>query len=304
MNQFISQIEHFKKIDNIKKTIIEAIQANNKYAMDLYQKFLKNKFNLNPKSLNDVYKQIIDNPDITNKYYIFKSLINEIQSLDENTKDFLCNEFLNKNSELETYYSLYETNKEKDEYIESIEMFVKKPATKKLLNKFSLKKIKKEIPNLLKKDEGNNNDDIIIKSKEIMKVFQKYNLFNEKEYNIIMNSLENDDDVFTATFQFLSDNQDLNEFYETMTMALENKIKKERIKEKISDENWNNEIITKNFNELRKNIEERHKDTLEGLFKSKNETLYNILSNLNSSNIDKKIESLKTLILKRELSAN
>lgn len=150
----------------------------------------------------------------------------------------------------------------------------------------------------MKKDEGNNNDDIIIKSKEIMKVFQKYNLFNEKEYNIIMNSLDNDDDVLTATFQFLSDNQDLNEFYETMTLALENKIKKERIKEKISDENWNNEIITKNFNELRKNIEERHKDTLEGLFKSKNETLYNILSNLNSSNIDKKIESLKTLILK------
>ena len=119
-----------------------------------------------------------------------------------------------------------------------------------------------------------------------------------------MNSFENDDDVFTATFQFLSDNQDLNEFYETMTLALENQIKKEGIKEKISDENWNNDIITKNFNELRKNIEERHKYTLEGLFKNKNETLYNILRSLNSSNIDKKTESLKTLILKRELSAN
>ena len=304
LNQFISQIEHFKKIDNIKKTIIEAVQANNKYAMDLYQKFLKNKFNLNPKSLNETYKQIIENPDTTNKYYIFKSLVQEIQSLDENTKEFLCDQFLNKNSELETYYSLYETNKEKDEFVESIEMFVKKPATKKLLNKFSLKKIKKEIPNLLKKDEGNNNEDIISKSKEIMKVLQKYNLFNEKEYNIIMNSLENDDDAFTATFQFLSDNQDLNEFYETMTIALENQIQKERIKEKISDENWNNDIITKNFNELRKHIEERHKDTLEGLLKSKNEALYNILSTLNSSNIDKKIENLKTLILKRELSAN
>ena len=304
LNQFISQIEHFKKIDNIKKTIIEAVQANNKYAMDLYQKFLKNKLSLNPKSLNATYKQIIENPDTTNKYYIFKSLVQEIQSLDENTKEFLCDEFLNKNSELETYYSLYETNKEKDEFVESIEMFVKKAGTKKLLIKFSLKKIKKEIPNLLQKNEGNNNEDIITKSKEIMKVLQKYNLFNEKEYNIIMNSLENDDDVFTATFQFLSDNQDLNEFYETMTMALENQIKKEGNKEKITDEDWNNDIITKNFNELRKNIEERHKDTLEGLFKSKNEALYNILSTLNSSNLDKKIENLKTLILKRELSAN
>ena len=80
---------------------------------------------------------------------------------------------MNKNSELETYYSLYETSKEKDEFVESIEMFVKKPATKKLLNKFSLKKIKKEISNLLRKDEGNNNENIITKSKEIMKVFQK-----------------------------------------------------------------------------------------------------------------------------------
>ena len=41
LNQFISQIEHMKKIDDIKKTIIEAIHSNNKYIMDLFEKFQK-----------------------------------------------------------------------------------------------------------------------------------------------------------------------------------------------------------------------------------------------------------------------
>jgi len=78
LNQFISQIEHMKKIDNIKPTIIQAINSNNKYIMNLFQKFQKNKFNLNPKALNDVYTQIKNNPDTSSKEYIFKSIIDEI----------------------------------------------------------------------------------------------------------------------------------------------------------------------------------------------------------------------------------
>ena len=304
LNQFITQIEHLKKIDDIKKTIIDAIHDNNKYVMDLFQKFQKNKFNLNPKSLYAVYKQIKDNPDINSKYYIFKSLIKEISSLDENTQNFLIDEFTtNKNSELETYYTLYESNKEKEEFIESIEMFMNKASTKKSLIKYSLNKIKSEISsNLLKKNENDNNEDLVRKSKEIIKILQKYNLFNEKEYNIIMNSLENDDDVFTATFQVLFDDQDLNEFYETMNLALENQMKKDANKGEAM-ENWNNDLIKKNYKEIKKKIEEKHYDTLEELYKTKNDNLYNILKDLNSSNMNEKIENVKTLILKKELSA-
>jgi hypothetical protein len=221
--------------------------------MDLFQKFQKNKFNLNPKSLYAVYKQIKDNPDINSKDYIFKSLIKEISSLDENTQNFLIDEFTtNKNSELETYYTLYESNKEKEEFIESIEMFMNKASTKKSLIKYSLNKIKSEISsNLLKKNENDNNEDLVRKSKEIIKILQKYNLFNEKEYNIIMNSLENDDDVFTATFQVLFDDQDLIEFYETMNLALENQMKKDANKGEPM-ENWNNDLIKKNYKEIKK----------------------------------------------------
>ena len=292
LNQFITAIEHLKKIDDIKKPIIDAVRGNNKYTMELFQKFQKNKFSLNPKSLYTVYKNIKDNPDTNSKDFIFRNLIKDITSIDENQKDFLLDEFLNKNSMLESLYSLYEETKEKDDFIESIEMFMKKPETKKALLKYSLKMINKEIsPNLLRKNENDNTEDLVTKSKEVMRILQKYNLFNEKEYNFIMNSLENDDDLFTATFQVLFDDQELNEFYETMCLALENQ------------KNWDNEIIKKNYKQLKKHIEEKHYDTLEDLFKSKNDTLYNILKDLSSSNINQKIENVKTLILKRELSA-
>jgi hypothetical protein len=164
--------------------------------------------------------------------------------------------------------------------------------------------INKEIsPNLLRKNENDNTEDLVTKSKEVMKILQKYNLFNEKEYNIIMNSLENDDDLLTATFQVLFDDQELNEFYETMCLALENQIKNDGNQGDSGVQNWDNDIIKKNYKELKKHIEEKHYDTLEDLYKSKNDNLYNILKDLNSSNINQKIENIKTLILKRELSA-
>ena len=173
------------------------------------------------------------------------------------------------------------------------------PDTKKSLIQYNLKKIKSEISsNLLKKDENDNNEVLVSKSKEIIKIFQKYNLFNEKQYNIIMNTFEKDDSVFTATVQALFDQQDLNDFYETLTLFLDNQMKNDKNKE----ENWNNDLIKKNYKEIKKNIEEKHCNTLEGLYKEKNDNLYNILKTLSSSNMSEKMENVKTLILKKELS--
>ena len=152
LNQFIQQIEHMKKIDDIKKTIIDAINNNNKYIMELFQKFQKNKFSLNPKALYAIHKQIKENPDSKGKISAFKLLIKEMPNINENIQDFICNEFNNGNSELETYYTVYEEIKEKDEFFESIEMFLKKPATKQLLDKYTLSK-KKDV-NSSKKDDN------------------------------------------------------------------------------------------------------------------------------------------------------
>ena len=225
LNQFIQQIEHLKKIDDIKETIINAIN-NNKYAMDLFQKFQKNKFCLNPKSLNELYKQIKENPQTSAKDNEFKSLIKEMPNLSENIQEFICDEFINnKNSELETYFNLYDESKDKDEFFESIEMFMNKPATKKLLNKFNLNEVKKEI-GLKLSQKNDKSENLVEKSKEIIKILQKYNLFSEKEFNVMKKSLTSGDKVFTAGFQVLFDNKDFDDFYETITIALENHINK------------------------------------------------------------------------------
>ena len=227
LNQFIQQIEHLKKIDDIKETIIEAINNNNKYIMDLFQKFQKNKFCLNPKSLNAVYKQIKENPDSNNnKGNEFRNLIKDVPNITENIQEFLCYEFNNQNSELETYYNIYEENKEKSEFIESIELFMKKPNNKKLLENFNSNSLKKEIESKL----SLKNDNLIEKSKELIKIFKKYNLFNEKELNIIRNSLESGENIIAAAFQVLFDNKDFDEFYETITIAIGNQKKKEENK--------------------------------------------------------------------------
>jgi flagellar biosynthesis regulator FlbT len=55
---------------------------------------------------------------------------------------------------------------------------------------------------------------------------QKYNLFSEKEFNVMKKSLTSGDKVFTAGFQVLFDNKDFDDFYETITIALENHINK------------------------------------------------------------------------------
>ena len=116
-----------------------------------------------------------------------------------------------------------------------------------------------------------------------------------------MNSLENNDDVFTATFHVLFDNQDLNDFYETMTIALE-QIQNKKNGNQNNEELWDNDIIKKNYKELKKRIEEKQYKTLEELYKNRNESLYMILKDLNSSNINEKVENVKMVILKKELS--
>ena len=49
-----------------------------------------------------------ENPDTDSKDFIFINLLKDIKSIDENQKGFLLDEFLNKNSMLESLYSLYE----------------------------------------------------------------------------------------------------------------------------------------------------------------------------------------------------
>ena len=294
---FISQIEHIKKIDEIKKPIIEAIHRNNKYIMELYEKFQKNKSILNKKSLYDVYNKIKANPESTEntgeknkKFLSFKALIQEISELDPREKEFLCYDFINnKNSLFIGAYDGYKELQDKDEFFETILMLKKNRSVKELFVQFCVKKMK---------EDGNN--DIFENSKEIINIMKKNDLYNEKDCEMMENYLGNDDGVFLGIFRELFKTENFNDFMETMNMALTEKKKGGNSKEIKSK--WDNELIKKNYEALKENMEEKYYKSLDDLFKKRSEKLFNILQGLNSSNLNSKIETATVLILKKDLS--
>ena len=294
---FISQIEHIKKIDEIKKPIIEAIHRNNKYIMELYEKFQKNKSILNKKSLYDVYNKIKANPESTEntgeknkKFLSFKALIQEISELDPREKEFLCYDFINnKNSLFIGAYDGYKELQDKDEFFETILMLKKNRSVKELFVQFCVKKMK---------EDGNN--DIFENSKEIINIMKKNDLYNEKDCEMMENYLGNDDGVFLGIFRELFKTENFNDFMETMNMALTEKKKGGNSKEIKSK--WDNELIKKNYEALKENMEEKYYKSLDDLFKKRSEKLFNILQGLNSSNLNSKVETATVLILKKDLS--
>ena len=294
---FISQIEHIKKIDEIKKPIIEAIHRNDKYIMELYEKFQKNKSILNKKSLYDVYNKIKANPESTEntgeknkKFSSFKALIQEISELDPREKEFLCYDFINnKNSLFIGAYEGFEELQDKDEFFETILLLKKNRSVKELFVQFCVKKMK---------EDGNN--DIFENSKEIISIMKKNDLYNEKDCEMMENYLGNDDGVFLGIFRELFKTENFNDFMETMNMALTEKKKGGNSKEIKSK--WDNELIKKNYEALKENMEEKYYKSLDDLFKKKSEKLFNILHGLNSSNLNSKIEAATVLILKKDLS--
>ena len=152
--------------------------------------------------------------------------------------------------------------------------------------KFCLKKIK---------DSGNN--DILENSKKFINNIKKSGFFSEQDCKIIETYLDKDDMVFIGIFRELFKTENFNEFMENMNLALANKKKEGNDKSK-----WDSDIINKNYEELKKNLDEKLWNGLEKFYRKKSEKLYDILQNLNNKNLKSKIESARILILTKELS--
>ena len=297
LTAFISQIEHIKKIDEIKQPIIEAINRNNKYIMELYEKFQKNKSILNKKSLYDVFNKIKANPDSGNgntgennkKFSSFKALIQENDELNEEQKEFLCYDFMNnKSSYFIEAFNAYEDLKDKDEFFETILFLMKNRNSKESYVQFCVKKMKES-----------GNYDIIKNSKEIINLMKKKELFSDKDCEIMENYLGNDDGVFLGIFRELFKTGNIKDFIETMNLALASK---KDGNSKAGKSKWDNELIKKSDEELKKNMEEKYYNSLMELYKKKSEKLFNILESLNSSNLNAKIQAATVLVLKKDLS--
>lgn len=89
--------------------------------MELYEKFQKNKYVLNERSLYDVYKKIKENPEVemnnggenNNKFATFKSL-------NEKEKIFICYDYSKKSTKFLRAYERYEKFQDKDDFNETV----------------------------------------------------------------------------------------------------------------------------------------------------------------------------------------
>ena len=53
---------------------------------------------------------------------------------------------------------------------------------------------------------------------------------------------------------------------------------------------------------MKKNLDEKYYKGFDDLYKRKSEKLFNILQNVNSSNLNSKVQAVNVLILKKDLS--
>ena len=193
----------------------EAIRCVKKFYHPFYGESILTADNNNKIKLWITYKEDKEEDINEKNNNLFNLLINDIPNIDENIKEFLNYEFTkNKNKELYIIYSLYKEKNDKDDFIESIEMYLNKSTTKKLITKFNLKK---EIKIKLSKI---NDDDFLNKSNEIIKILKKFSLFEENDINLMINLINDKNDIFIAAFQVYFENEDFEEFYETISLAL------------------------------------------------------------------------------------
>ena len=299
INAFISQIEHIKKIDEIKTTIIDAVHKNNKYIMELFEKFQKNKSILNKKSLYEVFTKIKENPDSTPvnqggnspKLQEFKALLQKISQLNEREKEFIFYDFANnENSKFIKAFETYKACNELEDFEETITMMMKSKTSKELFIKYWIKKLKES------------ENDLFESSKEFINIMKENGFYNEKDCQIMDANLGTDDGLFLGIFKGLFDTLNFNDFTETMNLALKNRKKEGNLKN--SKSKWDMEIIQKNYEKIKQNIDEKNRSILDQFYKKKNEKLYNILQSLNSTNLNQKIKDVGVLILKKELAKN
>jgi WD40 repeat protein len=193
----------------------EAIRCVKKFYHPFYGESILTADNNNKIKLWITYKEDKEEDINEKNNNLFNLLINDIPNIDENIKEFLNYEFTkNKNKELYIYYSLYKEKNDKDDFIESIEMYLNKSTTKKLITKFNLKK---EIKIKLSKI---NDDDFLNKSNEIIKILKKFSLFEENDINLMINLINDKNDIFIAAFEVYFENENFEEFYETISLAL------------------------------------------------------------------------------------
>ena len=111
-------------------------------------------------------------------------------------------------------FSFYKEANDKDDFIESIEMYLNNSTTKKLIINFNLiKEIKIKLSKI-------DDDKLLNKSIETINILKKFNLFEENDINLMINLINNNDDHIGAAFEVFFEDENFEEFYENITLII------------------------------------------------------------------------------------
>ena len=313
IGDFIENLQKLEFFNEEKEKIMEMIKGNNKEIELIIKEYKKTKNILlleekikqllqepisNPKFKhkinNSLEENIVNDDEITYDLEGFKKLLNKT-SFSPETILFLIEQYSKNNSILISIFNVYLNELDLDDFIESINIFLKKE--NKSLDSQKNKKAKslseasnsplsvkesKDKLYLLMNSNDLNKQNVLIKQKEIINLLYQENCINEKVYNIIKKKIDEEDTGLISAFEVYVFTEDHQEFIETLNIIGQ------------LDENYKfifYQLINKSkFNHSKK-------DYLIQLFNSKNKKLINILK-LFIENKDKNltINSMKELI--------
>ena len=322
LNEFINMINNMAFDEIHKKKILDLFRNNNEELMKVFQKFQKNKLSLtknvllkliNEQNTNNKInkttklKQInlkIDEEKIENELS-FENYINSLLSnkkINKNQYYFLLKEFSNNNQILNSIWESYIINPdeedEKENLLESIELFLNKHNEEiknfnvkkySIQTPSSIKKFKSELVNYLK---GKERGEIKNKQKRIIDLLIKENLLNNKNYQFYYDKIENEDNIIISAFEVFSITLNHLEFADTLDTLynLDEIVKANKKKEKSFKRNsksfTDNSKIIKKIKEVEKKINNTKSEEINKI-KDNKELLKNLIKNFNEN--DKKM---------------
>ena len=311
IDDFLTNLTKINITNEEKETIKELIKQENEDIKQIITEYKNNNNNItliedkikkiiNPSkykfmSKNSTEKNMIDNKKITNDLEEFKKSLKN-STFNNNEIAFLIEQYTKKNPMILSIFSIYQSDLNLEEFIESITIFLKQefkissPINKMKLNNNNrdfiktpeaVKASKEKLyllmnPNILK------SQNVLIKQKEIISLLFQEKCIDEKVYNIIDKKINEDDNGLISAFEVYAVTKDHHEFIETLNI--------------IGSLNENYKIL---FYQLINKSKFGHseKDDLIQLYNSKNKKLFNILKIYDEDNDKSKaLSSMKKLI--------
>ena len=198
--------------------------------------------------------------------------------------NFFIKEYSNSDGTLKDIFEIFIQNREFEDLINSLEIFLKKnlPIKKEIIKDVTktpdrIKRTKDEISNLYNNDKKNEKE-LLEKQKEINRLLYEDKYYNKKTYDIVMEKLNEADERILAIFEFYANTKNTQDFAETLQIFCNLVESRYDVLYKI--------INTQNFNKSQKNKiiklyeqNEKDKDLMAILNSYKNQKNLEILGN-------------------------